>query len=99
LFSARDVQRINHPERQNLGFSLSDIKEFLILQQGDGEGCCHVRDLLRTKLGSVRAKASLAPWRNNWQKLTEVRTEAESGRGFAPRLLPGARENRPPSFE
>jgi len=57
LFTARDVQRLVFKLRaQKLGFSLSEIRELLILQSGEGEACCHLRDLLRTKLAGVRAK-------------------------------------------
>ena len=57
LFTARDVQGLEFIlQAQKLGFSLSEIRELLILQRGEGEACCHVRDLLRTKLISVRAK-------------------------------------------
>jgi DNA-binding transcriptional MerR regulator len=55
LFSARDVQRIEFIRRaQKLGFSLPEIRELLILQHD--EACCHVRDLLQSKLATVRGK-------------------------------------------
>jgi DNA-binding transcriptional MerR regulator len=57
LFTAGDVRRLEFIlQAQKLGFSLSEIRELLILQRGEGEACCHVRDLLRTKLAGVRAK-------------------------------------------
>lgn len=57
LFSARDIQRIEFIRRaQRLGFSLPEIRELLILQHDQGETCCHVRDLLQSKLTTVRGK-------------------------------------------
>jgi DNA-binding transcriptional MerR regulator len=57
LFAAQDVQNIKFIRRaQELGFSLSEIRELLILQSGDVAACSHVRDLLRTKLAAVQEK-------------------------------------------
>lgn len=57
LFSARDIQRIQFIRRaQKLGFSLPEVRELLILQHDDREACCHVRDLLQSKLTAVRGK-------------------------------------------
>ena len=57
LFSARDIQRIEFIRRaQKLGFSLSEIRELLILQHNDREACCDVRDLLQSKVTAVRGK-------------------------------------------
>ena len=57
LFNARDVQRIEFIQRaQKLGFSLPEIRELLVLQRNEGDACCHVRDLLQTKLAAVRGK-------------------------------------------
>lgn len=57
LFHAEDIQRILFIRRaQQLGFSLLEIRELLVLQRDDGEACSHVRDLLRAKVGSVHEK-------------------------------------------
>jgi DNA-binding transcriptional MerR regulator len=57
LFTAQDIQNIKFIRRaQDLGFSLNDIRELLILQSGDMTACSHVRDLLRTKLSTVQEK-------------------------------------------
>jgi DNA-binding transcriptional MerR regulator len=57
MFHAQDVQRILFIRRaQQLGFSLPEIRELLVLQRDEGETCSHVRDLLRAKLGSVHEK-------------------------------------------
>jgi MerR family Zn(II)-responsive transcriptional regulator of zntA len=57
MFHAQDIQRILFIRRaQQLGFSLPEIRELLVLQRDEGETCSHVRDLLRAKLGSVHEK-------------------------------------------
>lgn len=57
LFHPDDVQRILFIRRaQQLGFSLPEIRELLLLQAEDGRACSHVRDLLRAKVGAVREK-------------------------------------------
>lgn len=57
LFTAQDVQHIHFIRRaQQLGFSLNEIRDLLMLQTGEVAACSHVRDLLKTKLSSVREK-------------------------------------------
>ena len=57
LFQAADVRRIQFIRRaQQLGFSLPEIRELLLLHREDGEACHHVRDLLRAKLSLVADK-------------------------------------------
>lgn len=57
LFGTQDIQRIQFIRNaQQLGFSLPEIRELLMLQRGDGEACSHIRDLLQAKLASVRNK-------------------------------------------
>jgi DNA-binding transcriptional MerR regulator len=57
LFKPQDIERIQFIQRaQQLGFSLPEIRELLILQGGDGQACSHVRDLLRAKVAAVRHK-------------------------------------------
>ena len=59
LFSSQDLQNIHFIRRaQELGFSLNEVRELLILQSADMEACSHVRDLLKSKLSTVREKAS-----------------------------------------
>jgi hypothetical protein len=45
-------------DRAELGFSLTEIRELIILQGERVEACSHVRDMLTTKLGAVRHKIS-----------------------------------------
>jgi DNA-binding transcriptional MerR regulator len=57
LFDAQDIERIQFIQRaQQLGFSLPEIRELLVLRRDNGESCSHVRDLLRAKVATVRNK-------------------------------------------
>ena len=57
LFHADDIQKILFIRRaQQLGFSLPQIRELLLLQSHGAEACSHVRDLLRAKVSAVREK-------------------------------------------
>jgi DNA-binding transcriptional MerR regulator len=56
-FTANDIQRLKFIQcAQKLGFSLPEIRELLVLQNGDAQACCHVRDLIRAKIADVRSK-------------------------------------------
>src|SRR3984885_9457498 len=62
LFSRQDLQHIQFIRRaQELGFSLTEIRELLALNGEQTGACTHVRDMLVAKLDSVR------------QKITELR--------------------------
>lgn len=41
---------------QELGFSLSEIRELLVLRRSTAQPCSHVQELLRGKLEAVQAK-------------------------------------------
>lgn len=57
LFSTEDIERIQFIRRaQQLGFSLPEIRELVILQREDGAACSHVRDLLKAKIETIRNK-------------------------------------------
>ena len=57
LFSGQDLQHIQFIRgAQELGFSLSEIRELLVLQREPVEACSHVRDMLTATLSSVRQK-------------------------------------------
>jgi MerR family transcriptional regulator, mercuric resistance operon regulatory protein len=57
LFHREDIARIQFiRQAQQLGLSLAEIRELLILQHNDAQACSHVRDLLRVKVRAVRAK-------------------------------------------
>jgi len=55
LFTAQDVERVRFIRQvQELGFSLSEVKELLVLRSGSVEACSRVRGLLEQKLTKVR---------------------------------------------
>ncbi|HZQ53237.1 MAG TPA: MerR family DNA-binding protein [Bryobacteraceae bacterium] len=57
LFHTRDIERIRFIRRaQQLGFSLPEIRELLLVQREDGEACSHIRDLLKAKIAVVRGR-------------------------------------------
>ncbi|MBI4460216.1 MAG: heavy metal-responsive transcriptional regulator [Acidobacteria bacterium] len=57
LFSPEDVRNLKFIRKaQELGFSLLEIRELLVLQQKEVQSCVHVRDLLKQKLTVVRQK-------------------------------------------
>lgn len=57
LFDRESVQELKFIRKaQELGFSLSEIRELLVLRRSTSEGCSHVRDLLTEKLEAVRKK-------------------------------------------
>ena len=57
LFNTEDIRRIRFIRRaQQLGFSLPEIRELLLLRREQGKACSHVRDLLRAKVSTVRQK-------------------------------------------
>lgn len=57
LFGPADLRNVKFIRKaQELGFSLQDIRELLLLQDERVEACAHVRELLEQKLTSVRRK-------------------------------------------
>ena len=55
LFTAQDVERVQFIRQvQELGFSLSEVKELLVLRSGSVEACSRVRGMLEHKLLKVR---------------------------------------------
>ena len=101
LFCSRDVERIRFIRRaQELGFSLSEIRELLVLRSDNLAACSHVRDLLQSKLAAVRGKilqlrkleAQLAA---DFKKCDRtLRCAAEAGHKCCPVLDEIARPNR-----
>jgi len=41
---------------QSLGFSLQEIRELLLIEDGQPDGCSHVRDLIADKVKQVKEK-------------------------------------------
>jgi DNA-binding transcriptional MerR regulator len=55
LFSPADVRELKFIRRsQQLGFSLDEIRDLLVLRVDDKRSCVNVRDRLRQKLRDVR---------------------------------------------
>jgi DNA-binding transcriptional MerR regulator len=55
LFRAEDIERVQFIRQvQELGFSLGEVKELLVLRSGSLEACSQVRGLLEQKLAKVR---------------------------------------------
>ncbi len=87
LFHQEDIVRIQFiRQAQQLGFSLGEIRELLILQQDGAKACSHVRDLLRVKVAAVRNKikelgqleAQLTKSLRKCQRNLEARENCES---------------------
>jgi MerR family transcriptional regulator, mercuric resistance operon regulatory protein len=56
-FAESTVDRLAFVKRAKaLGFSLGEIRELLMIQDGHADPCVEVRDLLQNKLAIVRAK-------------------------------------------
>jgi len=57
LYSEQDLDRLSFVSRaQALGFSLTEIRELLLLRDTSSETCSHVHDLLDQKLLAVKQK-------------------------------------------
>ena len=57
LFRREDAEDLRFIQKaQELGFSLLEIRELLVLQQEHVEACAHVDELLEQKVADVRAK-------------------------------------------
>jgi DNA-binding transcriptional MerR regulator len=57
LFSLSDIETLKFVRKaQELGFSLNEIRELLILRSDRVPGCSHVKELLERKLSAVEQK-------------------------------------------
>jgi len=57
VYDKRDVERLRFIGRaQDLGFSLQEIRELLLVEKSVGDGCSHVQDLVTAKIEQVREK-------------------------------------------
>ena len=57
LYGALDIEHLRFiRSAQELGFSLGEIRELLLIQDERIETCTHVRDLISQRLASVRQK-------------------------------------------
>jgi DNA-binding transcriptional MerR regulator len=57
VFSPQTVEQLNFIRKaQELGFSLDEIRELLVLKDRSTNACSHVKSLVEEKLASVRGK-------------------------------------------
>lgn len=57
VYDARDIEKLRFVSRaQNLGFSLQEIRELLLIETNNGNGCSHVHDLIESKIDQVKEK-------------------------------------------
>lgn len=57
IYSTREVEHLKFIQKaQELGFSLKDIRELLVLKDHSTDPCSHVKALVEEKLQTVRAK-------------------------------------------
>jgi len=57
LYSTRDIEHLHFIHKaQELGFSLAEIRELLLIQDERTEACTHVRHVIQSRLGTVRGK-------------------------------------------
>ncbi|GAA3771522.1 Zn(2+)-responsive transcriptional regulator [Terriglobus aquaticus] len=57
LYDEHAVDRLQLIGRaQQLGFSLQEIRELLVIEDGESGECSHVRDLIASKIEQVKAK-------------------------------------------
>ena len=57
LYTPRDIAQLQFIRRaQELGFSLAEIRELLLIQDERTEPCAHVRDLIQNRLQAIRGK-------------------------------------------
>jgi DNA-binding transcriptional MerR regulator len=57
LFGEQEIEELKFIQKaQELGFSLAEVRELLLLQRDGMEACEHVRDLLEQKIAQVRSK-------------------------------------------
>ncbi len=57
LFSLQDIETLRFIRQlQQLGFSLAEIREVLVLRSDQAPACVHLRELLEEKLEAVRTK-------------------------------------------
>jgi Hg(II)-responsive transcriptional regulator len=58
-YTARDVEHLHFIRcAQELGFSLAEVRELLLIQDQNSHACTQVRDFIRQKLTSVHQKMS-----------------------------------------
>ena len=77
VYDERDVERLRFVSRaQNLGFSLQEIRELLLIENSEGNGCSHVHDLIATKVNQVKKK--IAELRRIELRLTKAQKQCST---------------------
>ncbi len=57
MYAAGDIERLQFIGRaQDLGFSLGEIRELLLIESGDEPKCPHIREVITAKLEHVAEK-------------------------------------------
>jgi MerR family copper efflux transcriptional regulator len=57
VYRERDIERFRFIGRaQSLGFSFQEIRELLVIESSEGDGCSHVHDLVAAKIDQVKEK-------------------------------------------
>src|SRR5713226_6383221 len=57
LYDSDHIEQLRFIQRaQTIGFSLEEIRELILIQDGQVETCSHVRDLIQQKLATVQQK-------------------------------------------
>ena len=95
LYSDADVSRLNFIKQvQGLGFSLSEVRQFLDLREQSVDVCADARDLVRSKLGKIRAKIRELEQleRHLTRDLRRCNSELRRGRTSSPRACPVLKE-------
>ena len=94
LFSPQSVEHLRFIRKaQEIGFSLDEIRELLVLRDRDTDACSHVKSLVEEKLTNVRSKIQALGAME--RDLKRVRTECNrqlkrqhrSGEGRCPVLV------------
>ena len=86
LFSPKDIDRVRFIRQvQELGFSLGEVKELLVLRSGSVDACSRVRGLLEQKLIKVRHQI---------QELRKLEEELRSAMKACDKAKAGTGHNR-----
>ena len=74
VYDALDIEKLRFIGRaQNLGFSLQEIRELLVIEHSEGSGCSHVHDLVAAKIYQVKEK--IAELRRIESRLTRAQKQ------------------------
>lgn len=84
LYTAGDIEHLLFIRKaQELGFSLAEIRELLVIQDERTEACTHVRDLIQNRLQAIRGKIEDLKRLERHMKDALNKCDAAIGRGAA----------------